>query len=185
MSMHNCHTMKWRVSWSAHLLQLAGCDHETVYGSESCFQCIEKKWWQCWNIAKFALGESYKWSCRNRKNTVYTFLRTHWTNTRPEVTVFWITSSPVTRSGVTTMSRSPCSSWSGHMWILHWRKSSRCSPHHVKWCAVFWYRKGNPSGFPGTHTNPSILTATTQCWLSWRLKLMESGHRKKDSSVAT
>jgi len=54
-----------------------------------------KRWWQCWNIAKFAPGGSHECSHRNIKNTVCKFVRTYWTNTRLKVTVSWIASSPV------------------------------------------------------------------------------------------
>jgi hypothetical protein len=54
-----------------------------------------KRWWQRWNIAKFATGRAYECSNRNMKNTVCKFVRTYWTNTRLKVTVSWITSSPL------------------------------------------------------------------------------------------
>lgn len=70
--------------------------------------------------------------------------------------------------------------WSGKMWIPHQRRSSRCSPQQVKWCAVsfgvgrewsFWV-SWNPD-------RPSILTATSQLWLSWRLRLPDSGQLRR------
>ena len=42
-----------------------------------------------------------------------------------------IASLPVTSHGITTVTL-----WSSDMWIPHWRKSSRGSPQHVKWCAL-------------------------------------------------
>jgi len=86
------------------------------------------------------------------------------TNTRLKVTVSWIASPPVTRRDVTTTCRSQNGSpWSGDMWILHRRKSSRRCPQRVKWCALsfgtgkrwsFWISL-NPA-------KPSTLTATSR-----------------------
>jgi len=103
-----------------------------------------KRWWQHWNIAKFAPGGSHKCSHKNIKNTVCKYVRTYWTNTRLKVTFSWIASSPVTRRGVTTMSRSQNSSpWSGEMWIPHRRKKFKMLPSADKvMCNVFWDRKG-------------------------------------------
>ena len=96
-----------------------------------------KRWWQRWNIAKFAPGGSHECSHRNINNSVMKFARTYWINTRLKVTVSWIASSPVTRRGVTTTSRSQNGSpWSGDMWIPQRRKSSRCCPQRVKWRAL-------------------------------------------------
>jgi len=77
-----------------------------------------KQWWQHWNIAEFVPGGSHKCSHRNRKNTVYKFARTYWTNTRLKVTVSWIASLLVMRPFVMSMSQSQNGSpWSGDMWI--------------------------------------------------------------------
>ena len=87
-----------------------------------------KRWWQCWNITKFAPGSSHECSHRNM-NTICKFVRSYWTNMRLKVTFSWITSSLVTRHGVTTMSQSQNGSpWSSDMWIPHRRKNSRCCP---------------------------------------------------------
>ena len=39
-AMLNCHTMKWRLSWSAHPLELVGYNQGTGYGTEYLLQCI-------------------------------------------------------------------------------------------------------------------------------------------------
>jgi len=109
------------------------------------------------------------------KNTVCKFGRTSWTNTRLKVTVSQITSFMVTRYGVTAMSL-----WSNNMWIPHWRKSLRHSSQKVKWCPFsFAIGKGR------THTKPSTLTVRSQCWLSWRLQIPESGQRRRLFSCNT
>ena len=96
-----------------------------------------KRWWQRWNIPKFASGGFHECSHRNIKNTTCKFVRTYVTNMRLKVKVSWIASSPVTRHGVTTTSRSQNGSpWSGDMWIPHQRKSSRRCPQRVKRCAL-------------------------------------------------
>jgi hypothetical protein len=94
------------------------------------------------------------------------FDRTYWTNTRLKVTVSWIASSPVTKRGVITTSRSQKGNpLSGFMWIPHRRKNSRRCPQRVKWCALsFGIGKGQCFGFPWTRTNhqlwPPLATIT-------------------------
>ena len=167
-----------------HLDQLI-CANQQIMTRELCtelnisFSAL-KRWWQPWNIAKFALGGSHECLHRNIKNTVCKFVRTYWTSTRLKVTVSWIASSLVMRRGVTTMSRRQNGSpWSGNMWIPHWRKCSRRCPQRVKWCALssgigkgwsFWISL-NPD-------KPSTLTATLRHWISWRLEFPESGQRR-------
>jgi len=138
-----------------------------------------KRWWQCWNITKFAPGGSHECSHRTIKNTVCKFVRTYWTNMRLKVTVSWIASSPVTKRGVTTTSQSQNSSpWSGDMWIQI--KSSRRCPQQVKWCALsFGIGKGWSFWISLNPDKPLTLTATSQCWLSWRLEFPESGQRRR------
>ena len=137
-----------------------------------------KWWWQCWNIAKFAPGGSHKCSHRN---TACKFVRTYRTNTRLKVKVSWIVLSPVTRRGVTTTSQSQNGSpWSGEMWIPHQRKSSRCCPQWVNWCALsFGIGKGWSFWISFNPDKPSTLIATSQHWLSWRLEFPESGQRRR------
>lgn len=73
---------------------------------------------------------------RNRKNTVYNFLRICWTSTRLKVTVSW-SSLLMTRRGVTTRSLSQNDDpRSDDIWIPHWRKRSGCIPQLVKWCTL-------------------------------------------------
>jgi len=143
-------------------LWLGNCVRSSILAS-ACW----KQWWQCWNIAKYAPDGSHKCSHRNIKNTVWKFVRTYWTKTRLKVTVSWITSSPVMRHGVTTMSRSQNSSpWSGDMWIPHQRKSSRPCCQRIKWCALsFGIGKGWSFWISLNLDKPSTLTATLQCWL--------------------
>ena len=104
-----------------------------------------KWWWQHWNIAKFAPGGSHECSHRNVKNTLCKFVRTYWTNTRLKVTVSWIASSPVTKRGLTTTSRSQNGSpWSGDLrWcrFLQARHAGSCSSLakvHNQW---WWLRR--------------------------------------------
>ena len=95
--------------------------------------------------------------------------------------VSWITSSQVTGRGVTTTSQSQNGRpWSGDMWIPHRRKSSRCCPQWVKWCALsFGIGKGCSFRISLNLDTPSTLTATSRHWLSWRLKFPESGQRRR------
>ena len=89
-----------------------------------------KQWHQQRNIAKFAHGGSHEPTHRNRNNTVCKLARNNWTHLGSTVTVSWITSLPLVRCGVRTMSRSQKrqSPWSSNVRILYWRKSSRHSP---------------------------------------------------------
>ena len=70
----------------------------------------------------------------------------------------------------------------GDVWILHWRKCSRCRPWWVKWCALFyaiakeWLRCTS-----WNMDKPSTLTTTLWHWLSWRLNLPGSGQRRRQS----
>jgi len=144
-----------------------------------------KRWWQCWNITKFAPGGSHECSYRNIKNTAFKFVRTSWTNTRLKVIFSSITSSPVTRCGVTTTSRSQNGSpWSGNMCISNRRKSSRCGPQQVKWCALsFGIGKGWSFWISSNPDKPSRLTATSRLWLSLRLEFPESCNMKMPGSI--
>jgi len=66
------------------------------------------------------------------------------------------------------------------MWILHQRKSSRRCPQQVRWCALsFGIGKGWSFWISLNPDKPSTLTATSRCWLSWRLKFPESGQRRR------
>ena len=98
-----------------------------------------------------------------------------------KVIVSWIVSSPVTRCGVTSTSRSQNGSpWSGDMWIPHWGKSSRRCPHQVKWCTLsFGIGEGWSYWISLNPDKPSILIATLRCWSSWRLESPESGQRRR------
>ena len=175
----SCHELK-SVSISSSMqiggLQLGNCVQSWISASMDW-----KWWWQHWNIAKFAAGRSHECSDRNIKNTVHKLVRTYWTKMRLKVTVSWIASSSVTRRGVTTTSWSQNGSpWNGDMWIPHQRKSSRCCPQRVKWCALsFGIGKGWSFWISLNLDKPSTLTATSRCWLSWGLEFPESGQRRR------
>ena len=112
-----------------------------------------KWWWQRWHIAKFAAGESHKCSHRNRRNTVCKFVRTFWTNMRLKVTVFSTPSLLVIRCGVTSMSYSQNGSpQSGDVNSPSKKKFKTQPSAGIVLCLVFWDRKGDPSGLPGTWT---------------------------------
>ena len=76
-----------------------------------------------------------------KKNSVCKFIRTCWTNTGLKVTVSWITSLPVTKSHVNTMSwNQNISPRRGNTWISHQIRSKR---HSLQWCALsFEIEKG-------------------------------------------
>ena len=135
----------------------------------------------CWNIPKFAPGRSHECPHRNIKNTVCKFVRTYWTNTTLKVTVSWIASSPVTRCGITTTSWSQNSSpWSGNMCIPRQRKSSRRCRQQVKWRPLsFGIGKGWYFWISLNPYKPSTLTATSWCWLRWRINFSELGQRRR------
>ena len=156
------------ISQSARIggLRLGNCVRSWLSASMRWILC-----WQRWNIVKILPGGSHERSYRNVKKTVCKFVRNYWTNTRLKVTVFWIASSPVTRRGVITTSRSQNGRpWSGDMWIPHGRKSTRRCHLRVKWrAAVFTDRKrAIILNFlePGQTINSDRYIAT----LSWRLE---------------
>jgi len=157
-------------------LQLGNCVRSWVSASVHW-----KQWWQRWNIAKFVPSGSHDCSHRNIKNTICKFVQTYWTNTRLKMTVSWSASSLVTRRVVTTMNQSQNSSpWIDDMWIPHGRKSSRCCPQWVKWCALsFGIGNGWSFWISLNPDKPSSLTATLRRWLSWRLEFPESGQRRR------
>ena len=77
------------------------------------------------------------------------------------------------------------SPWSGDMWVLHQRKSSRCSPQQVKWCTLpFGIRKGWFFWISWNPDRTSALPAALQCWLSWRFELSESIQRRRQHDNA-
>jgi len=118
--MHSCHSMKWRASQSARPCETMDYDKETVfsyYDKESVYFLLtvsvsRKQWWHCWGIRKFATDRSYRFSHKNRKNTICKFVSTCWTSTRLKVTV----------------------SWTDDMCSPH-KKKFICSPQQVKWWA--------------------------------------------------
>jgi len=84
MAMYGFHTTKWRASQLDHLYKSVDYNQETMYRTRSV--CWEW-WWQCWSIAAFEPGCSYWCSQSNRRNIIWKFVRTYWTNTRLKVTV--------------------------------------------------------------------------------------------------
>jgi len=64
-----------------------------------------------------------------------------------------------------------------HVSISYWRKISRQNPLWIKWCVltVIWDRKGILLDF--LEMEQTINSATLQCWLSWWLKLPQSGQQ--------
>jgi len=134
--MHSCQTTKWTASQSPHLHESAGYDQRTVNGAE--YSMHWKQWWQHWNITKFTLALSPECSLRNRKNTMWKFVGTYWTNARLKVTVPFTTSRLVMRCDVTAICQiQHGSAWSGDIQILQRRKSSRQSPQQVKYALSF------------------------------------------------
>lgn len=81
MTMYNCHTMKWRESWSAHLHNLVIIDFSALEIIVATLEChrVFTKWVKC--------------SHRNRKSTICRSVRTYWNNRRLKVTVSWIVTS--------------------------------------------------------------------------------------------
>jgi len=143
IAMHSCHSMKWRVSQSAHSHRSVDYNQKFMHGAEYLIQCIGNNGCNV-GILHFALGCSHRCWHKNGKNIVCRFVRTYWTTVRMKVAVSWITPLLVKRCGATAMSTGQNSSlWSSNMWIPHRRKSSSHSPQQVKWCAIgkgwsFW-----------------------------------------------
>jgi len=184
-AMHSCHheTKSVSISSSAWIggLRLGNCVRSWISAAMRW-----KRWWQRWNMAKFAPGGSHECSHRNIKNTVCKFVRNYWSNTRLKVTVSWIASSPVTRRGVTTTSRSQNGRpWSGDMWIPHRRKSSRRCPQRVKWCAMSFGIGKGWSFWISFNPDKTINSYRYIATLSWRLEFPESGQRRQPFSCNT
>jgi len=125
---------------------------------------------ETWKTAKFVPGGSRTYSHRNKRKTVCKFFSTYWTKTRLKMTVVWITSSLMTRCGVTSITQSQNGSpWCSNLWIPHRRIHS---PQQIKWCALYfgigkeWY-----FWISWSLEKPSTLITTSYLWLSWRLKL--------------
>lgn len=92
-----------------------------------------KQWWQHLNIAKFVAGVFHEYSNKNWKNTICKFFGMYCTNMRLKVIISWITSVLMMGCGVTAMNQiQKGSPWRSNAWVLHWRNSSRHSPHWVK-----------------------------------------------------
>lgn len=72
IAVHNCHTTKWRASWSVHCgLSPGNC----VWSWASA--PVSWNWLrQHWNITQFAPYGSHKCSHSNRKNPIFMFVRT-------------------------------------------------------------------------------------------------------------
>ena len=113
-----------------------------MYRTEYLLHCIGSDRWQHWNVMKFALGGSHKCLHRSRKNTVCKFLRTYWINARLTVAVSWITSLPVTRHGVISVTRVKMAVHGMATPEFLIKENFRKQPSVGKvTCTVFWDRK--------------------------------------------
>ena len=127
-----------------------------------------KLWSQYWNITKFwqvgATNDQTEtgWTCK--------FVRISSTSTRLKGDSFL--------EHIITVNKTWCHycKLESKLWHVNYplKKKFKTQPSVGKViCTVFCDMKGgDPSGFPGTRTNH-------QCWLSWRLKLPESGQRRR------
>jgi len=163
MTIHSCHTTKWRASLSAHPWESVDYNQGTTYGAQYQLQCTENS--GCNTETSQSLCHMGPMNAhRNRKTTVCKFVRIYWTNTKLKVTVSWIVSLSVMRQGATTMRKS---TWSGNMGIPHWRKVQDAASQWVKWWEPsLVLRKGWAFWISWNPYKPSTLNATSQCWLS-------------------
>ena len=119
---HSCNTAKMKSISISSPMQISRLWPRNCIQSWILASMHWKPWWQWWNITKSVPGESHKRSHRNRKNTVWKFVRIYWQyyNMSLKVTVSSTAPLPVTRRVVTIMSQSQnCSPWTGNVWILH------------------------------------------------------------------
>ena len=124
------------IPWNEECLhKLADCKQGSVYGAKDWLQFIGNNGGNAKISQGFHLVEC---STTNRKNSIWKFVRTYWTNTGLKVTVSCITSLPSTRCGATTSQSQNSSLWSSDMNLpLKFR------PQRVKWtCTVLCDRKG-------------------------------------------
>ena len=134
-AVHSCHTKKWRTLQLAHQCESADYNQGTVYKAEYWLQGTGSNGGNIAISQTFAPGRLHRCSQKSRKSTIRKFVRTYWINMMLKVSVSCIASLLLMRYGVTTVSHSQNGSpWSGHIWISHSRKSSRCSPQWVNWC---------------------------------------------------
>ena len=157
-AIYRCHSIEWRVSWSAHPLRLADYNQRALYGAERQASVCWKLWWVFWNITPFAPGRFQECWQRNRKNTVCKFVRTYWTNVRPKVTVSWVPSFLLTRHGVTTTSQSQNGSpWRGDIEFHIQRRvqDAALSGQSDVHC-LLGQETDEHCGFPGTWTHCQV-----------------------------
>jgi len=148
------------------------------------------QWWQHWNIAKSAPGGIHKCSHMNSK-IIRKFIRIYWINMRLKVIVSCTTSLPMMKYGITTTSQSQNDSpWSADIWIRHWRNVQGAA-FKGQSTLYFGIAKGWSFWTSWKLNKLSTLTATSQCWPSWRLELQdrvldrEQGQRRKPFSCNT
>jgi len=177
--MHNCHIKKWRASWLAYLWESEYYNQGTVYRAEYQLQYVGNNGS---NIAKFEPDGSHRCSHCNIQKTICTLVRTWWTNARLKVTVSYIAWLPVMRCGVTTTSWSQNGSlWNGDVSFPS-KKKFKMQPSADKSCALsFGIAKGSSFWISWNPDKPSTVTTSLWCWLNWRLKLPESGQRRRHS----
>ena len=102
-----------------------------------------KQWWQHWNIAKFAPGGSYKCthSTQEQKEHCMQVCQDllNWYEAEVDTFLGCIMTGDETRCDRYKLE----SKWQFVEWLhVNWRKSSRYSSQQVRWCALFWDRKG-------------------------------------------